>query len=132
MGCSKKGWKGLWIFRGGHSKEYDISKTEVDILDLTNRWGDNVILQQFTGLYDHDGKEIYEGDIISNNFGTDKEVLREVQWSNGSWVAIRIKGNSRLDKQILLGVFINYNFKIIGNIYQHKYLLGNENKSRME
>lgn len=35
----KKAWKGLWIFRGGHSGEYDVSNTEIDILNLEGRWG---------------------------------------------------------------------------------------------
>ena len=65
----KKGWKGMWIFRGGHSGEYDVSNTEIDVLDLTNKWGSNVKVMQFTGLYDCEGKEIYESDIVEASWG---------------------------------------------------------------
>ena len=83
-------------------------------------------LMQFTGLIDCEDKEIWENDLLSNNFGTDKEVVRQVIFQNGSWIMKRIKGKSRLGEDILLGEYRVLNFKVIGNIYEHPNLLNNE------
>ena len=117
---AKKGWKGLWIFRGGHTGEYDVSNEKIDILDLTNQW-DDVELMQFTGLKDKNGKEIYEGDIIQT---VCKDGIRlskfEIFWDENSarWKKLREDSDT-------------YDFakssitasEIIGNIYENPELV---------
>lgn len=83
---------------------------------------DGIILMQSTGLRDSEGKLIFEGDKISNNFGTDKEVIREVKIGQeefkGCWVAEIISGNSKMGEIVLLGHIHLLNFKVVGNIYE--------------
>lgn len=73
------------------------------------------VLLQGTPFKDMDGELIYEGDLISNNFGTKEEVIREVVFENGCWTAKKIKGYHRLRENILLFELEGLNYKIIGN-----------------
>lgn len=79
-------------------------------------------LMQCTGLTDMEGKLIYEGDLISNNYGTNKQVVREINQGQkefkGCWVAVRVSGNSGMNEVCLLGQIHLLNFKVIGNIYE--------------
>jgi len=85
----------------------------------------DVILMQYTGLKDKNGKEIYEGDIVLRPKGNIlkgeqwNEVIRAVEYNNyhggfcwADW---------RLDKEIAS------KGKVIGNIYENPELLKQSN-----
>jgi uncharacterized phage protein (TIGR01671 family) len=72
-------------------------------------------LMQFTGLYDKNGKEIWEGDVINGNLGN-----LMIDFECGSFVAVRIK-NPGIKFEIK-----NFNMKekeVLGNIYENPELL---------
>ena len=48
----------------GDLREFITSDGENFFWDLTNNAKEDLIVQQYTGLKDKDGKEIYEGDIV--------------------------------------------------------------------
>jgi len=79
---------------------------------------DDIILMQYTGLKDKNGKEIYEGDIVKYC----EEYIQEdlIKWSNGiieyGGSGFKIDGKGELD-------FYGDDIEIIGNVYQNKDLL---------
>lgn len=78
---------------------------------------EEVEIMQSTGLFDKNGKEIFEGDIVSRF----KNTVEEVVWnSRKGWWAIQTRGEIGLT---VLAQFIEV-VEIIGNIYENKELLG--------
>jgi uncharacterized phage protein (TIGR01671 family) len=84
---------------------------------------DNLILMQFTGLVDKDGKEIYEGDIITIDSEFDKKHYKGNVYWNWKLGMFRMKS---FDRESFFGVLLtqpHYEAKVIGNIFQNPELL---------
>lgn len=84
-----------------------------------SKYKNDVILMQFTGIQDKNGKDIYEGDIVSYKtfyFGKEKDCTRTVQWSQ--WES------DDFGQPECIGFFnIDSNMTVIGNIHQTPELL---------
>jgi uncharacterized phage protein (TIGR01671 family) len=72
-------------------------------------------LGQFTGLYDKNGKEIYEGDIVKDN-----DITLVIQWDNNNSRYEAIRPFKSLPKNYELTLSF---CEVIGNIYDNKELL---------
>jgi len=87
---------------------------------------EEMILMQYTGLHDKNGKEIYEGDIVycQTKYGKAKAIIKFI---NGKFVAY---WNSALthpeNGHHIASYEINKRFEVIGNIYDNPELLGGE------
>lgn len=92
--------------------------------DLLNK--DYVVFMQYTGLKDKNGKEIYEGDIVS--FYNDEEY--RFKSTNALVIydsAAFMLEHKKLGKEYLGEMDIeNMGIKIIGNIYENPELLERE------
>ena len=87
---------------------------------------DNLVLLQFTGLEDKNGKEIYEGDIVSVKYIYDKRTTDRAQvvWREDK-AGFGLKSLKGLTNEVyeLYKITTEHNLEVVGNIYENKELL---------
>ena len=83
---------------------------------------DNFVIEQSTGIKDKNGKEIYEGDIVSKHNSDLKGVVKQVK--DGQWA---IYWDNVPDGYYVLFKYSNL-CEVVGNTYENPDLLNDENK----
>lgn len=90
---------------------------------------DKYIIEQYTGLIDKNGKEIYEGDIVKTNspdranFNAGAIVMQQQMYLI---INTPTYGDARLSHSEPLGYYCDMECEIIGNIHENPELLGDE------
>lgn len=107
---------------------YNLIEQEETRIHLSNKKElERIVLTQFTGLYDKNSKEIYEGDIVvfESVFNKDKFVGRVMYYSGCK--PILWDGKYSID----LAETNKEDLEVIGNIYENPELLeaNNENNN---
>ena len=80
---------------------------------------EDMILMQYTGLHDKNGKEIYEGDIVGDN-----KIKWIVKWNKHRMGFSLYPTTKQLYDEMPINVENKLGFKILGNIYDNPELLG--------
>jgi uncharacterized phage protein (TIGR01671 family) len=106
------GWKG-W-----DSPDESINYVRIETDGTVDRMENEVVLMQYTGLKDKNGKEIYEGDILDEKSNSQfKVVWRDVDCGFcadfGDTLDYNLRDLARF-------------FEVAGNIYENKDLLAGE------
>jgi len=78
-----------------------------------------VVLMQYTGLKDKEGKEIYEGDIVKL-YPSDKSGV-QILWDE--YIAGFGFGNQTMADHLNFRKLATINYEVIGNIYENRELL---------
>lgn len=78
----------------------------------------NVILEQYTGLKDKNGREIYEGDIVDDGFSN----ICKIRWSE-DFTAFEATNNDGYVTRIWFAAKYG---EVIGNIHENPELLGEQ------
>lgn len=92
--------------------------TSVPLKFEDKRNGEDVILMQSTRLFDKNGREIFEGDILKSN-----KYTTSVFYERGAYrVKLRRTPNTTVTMDVI-SFIEKYKTKIIGNVYENKELL---------
>ncbi len=96
----------------------------LDVYDekYKNAWRDRFEIQQFTGLFDKNAREIYEGDIVKIDGYIELFVIK--------WVCDTARYGLQSNDELLYFEFgIGSRIEVVGNVYENSGLLkeaGNE------
>ena len=88
------------------------------------RDAEDVELMQSTGLFDKEGTEVFEGDILHHQIQTEYTFIVKYDKDNGRWYGDGLSRTYRID---IAKRFLPYYYKVIGNIYENPELLEVEN-----
>lgn len=124
----------LNLFNCGSNSQYEVEEYDEQGNHYTVYSADEVILQQYTGLKDKNGKLIFEGDIV---FYPDEycrrnkyEIYLEIVWKEGEYSAqgfFTTKSSNLQFRDYHLVDFTRedglMDVEIIGNIYENPELL---------
>ena len=89
---------------------------------------ESIVFQQYTGLKDANGVEIYEGDICVNTNGRLAKCIYHEPSASFDFVASYLTGLTRLLQMLNCGYSAQMSGKliVIGNIYENPELLNKE------
>ena len=92
----------------------------------SNAYLKDIELMQSTGLYDMEGTEVFEGDILHHQIQTEYTFIVKYDKDKGRWYGDGLSRTYRID---IAKRFLPYYYKVIGNIYENPKLLEVDNEN---
>ena len=87
---------------------------------------DEIELMQSTGLFDKEGTEVFEGDILHHQIQTEYTFIVKYDKDKCRWYGDGLSRTYRID---IAKRFLPHYYKVIGNIYENQELLEVENEN---
>ena len=116
------------IFNKKIKSYIDIHSSAI-MIDELNNLNDNLIVEQFTGLHDKNGKEIYEGDILNVGENLVCEIVYVDKNVEDYGDEIHCAFHAKVyihNKTIPLDSYLKNNCEIIGNIHENQNFYKNK------
>jgi uncharacterized phage protein (TIGR01671 family) len=113
----------------GYVYIYDLLRKGADVLpDYEEATLKGVKFEQYTGLKDKNGKEIYEGDIVEEKINTgdydvDGTYRYKVVWDDDMLCWSLNPNSTSIHKDLWE---CNHSLKVVGNIHENPELVGGE------
>ena len=125
-----RGWHRTWEEMGKVKRiRFDDDGNVATVLFRGKDFGvnekiDEIELMQSTGLYDKEGTEVFEGDILHHQIQTEYTFIVKYDKDKGCWYGDGLSRTYRID---IAKRFLPY-YKVIGNIYENQELLEVDNE----
>jgi uncharacterized phage protein (TIGR01671 family) len=105
-------------------RAWDVEKKCMILWDeIADDWGmaifsypKEILVMQYTGLHDKNGKEIWEGDILRDEYSHPLTVV----WGKYGWCIQYVDLGEKHTDQIDDDLFDAFELEVIGNIYETK------------